>query len=195
MNTQINLNTHGKVRPSKKVIVTARINGSVNWISPLLSEGQFFKDGDLLLTIDAQSNSNLNYTLVKAPFNGVVQSRNVDLGQNVNNGHQLAVLLGSDSAEVISEVPMNRLEWIMNNNLNKSNSYQLSAEISMKIGEMRASWQGTLERHLLELTPNGMMVQLILSIKDPFRLQFNNDEVNKTKIPLFIGSFVDKFYF
>ena len=53
LNTQINLNTHGKVRPSKKVIVTARINGSVNWIRPLLSEGQFFKDGDLLLTIDA----------------------------------------------------------------------------------------------------------------------------------------------
>ena len=43
----------------------------------------------------------------------------MDLGQNVNNGHQLAVLLGSDSAEVISEVPMNRLEWIMNNNLNE----------------------------------------------------------------------------
>jgi hypothetical protein len=72
------------------------------------------------------------------------------------------------------------------------------------------------KRQLLELTPRGMMVQLIAEVKDPFQLKISLEQNNKEisvngavikkietfkkdipekeeffKIPLFIGSFVD----
>ena len=93
-NPQIEVRTHGRVKAAQKVVLSARIGGEVIWISPNLSEGSFFKKNDLLLSIGIrQSQSRL-----KAPFNGVVQMKNVDLGQYVNPGSQLATLLGSDFA-------------------------------------------------------------------------------------------------
>ena len=101
-NPRIVLETHGSVRAAQRVVVTAQVNGVVNWISPLFEKGSYFQTGELLMTLDPLNNSNLDFTLIKAPFNGVVQERNVDLGQYVNTGTQLANLIGSDSAEVLS---------------------------------------------------------------------------------------------
>ena len=211
---RVELKTHGRVRAAQRVVVTAQVSGVVNWISPILEEGKFFQEGDLLLTLDPQNRANLDYTLVKAPFNGVVQTRNVDPGQNVNNGAQLAVLIGSDHAEVISNVPVGRLELIMppetSGSENAPNQYGIAARVTMKVASETAVWEGRAERHLLELTPNGMMVQLILSVEDPFRLQPPVDSAiiergtsnksstergtlnpSSSRMPLFIGAFVD----
>ena len=76
-----------------------------------MNEGSFFKKDDSLLSIGIrQSQSRL-----KAPFNGVVQSKNVDLGQYVNPGAQLATLLGSDQAEVVIDLPIGRMDWLPQN--------------------------------------------------------------------------------
>ena len=174
-NSRILFETHGRVRAAQRVVVTAQVNGVVNWISPLLAEGSFFQSGELLMTLDPLNSANLDFTLIKAPFSGVVQKRNVDLGQHVNTGTQLATLIGSDRAEVITDVPLSRMEWLMGGPSKPGeedpNQYSLDAEISMRVGAQNAVWSGQVERHLLELTPNGMMVQLILSVEDPFRLR------------------------
>ena len=223
-NHRILLETHGSVRPAQRVVVTAQVNGVINWISPLLEEGSYFRKGELLMTIDPLNNANLDFTLIKAPFNGVVQERNVDLGQYVNSGVQLANLIGSDRAEVVTDIPMSRLQWLMgipsNPDRDKDpNKLSLDAEVTMRVGSVNAVWNGRVERHLMELKSNGMMVQLILSVDDPFRLKTfesdvwisldqdekkltlstkNTDEgqVFKKKrvscpVPLFIGAFVD----
>ena len=223
-NPRIVLETHGSVRAAQRVVVTAQVNGVVNWISPLLEEGSYFQTGELLMTLDPLNNANLDFTLIKAPFNGVVQERNVDLGQYVNTGTQLANLIGSDSAEVLTDVPMSRLQWLMDkpeksDKVEDPNKFSLDAEVSMRVGSEHAIWNGRVERHLLELTPKGMMVQLILSVEDPFRLRpsepgewisLDNKEKKafpagkktaerqafKKKrvafpVPLFIGAFVD----
>ena len=222
-NSRILFETHGRVRAAQRVVVTAQVNGVVNWISPLLAEGSFFQSGELLMTLDPLNSANLDFTLIKAPFSGVVQKRNVDLGQHVNTGTQLATLIGSDRAEVITDVPLSRMEWLMGGPSKPGeedpNQYSLDAEISMRVGAQNAVWSGQVERHLLELTPNGMMVQLILSVEDPFRLRPSepgnwirldkkeNKAVPKPKrkneglpaskneaafsVPLFIGAFVE----
>ena len=76
-NPKIEIRTHGRITPAQKIVLSARTPGEVIWISPKLNEGVFFKKGQHLLSIGIrQSQSRL-----KAPFNGVVQSKNVDLGQ------------------------------------------------------------------------------------------------------------------
>ncbi len=218
---RIELKTHGRVRAAQRIVLTAQLTGVVNWISPLLVEGNFFRTGDLLLTLDPLNGMNLDQTLLKAPFNGVVQTRNVDLGQHVNTGAQLATLIGSDKAEIISDVPVNKLDWLVDGKPLKNevipNEYQQPADISMKIGNQNAEWKGQVQRYLLELTPSGMMVQLILEVNDPFGLgpspvtfpseanprtsetglsksvniNDNNQYLPIFSFPLFIGAFVD----
>ena len=227
-NPQIEVRTHGRVQAAQKVVLSARIGGEVIWISPNLSEGSFFKKNELLLSIGIrQSQSSL-----KAPFDGVVQLKNVDLGQYVNPGTQLATLIGSDHAEVVIDLPMSRLEWLPKqlpkelpaNSTEKvakqstiTNQYQLPAEISLAGISSASAWPAVVKRQLLELTPRGMMVQLIAEVRDPFQLKIsleqNDKEISKKgavkikkvesfkeeiieveeffKIPLFIGSFVD----
>ncbi len=226
-NPQIEVRTHGRVQAAQKVVLSARIGGEVIWISPNLSEGSFFKKNELLLSIGIrQSQSSL-----KAPFDGVVQLKNVDLGQYVNPGTQLATLIGSDHAEVVIDLPMSRLEWLPKQLPNElpanskekvakqstiTNQYQLPAEISLAGISSASAWPAVVKRQLLELTPRGMMVQLIAEVKDPFQLKISLEQNNKEisvngavikkietfkkdipekeeffKIPLFIGSFVD----
>ena len=226
-NPQIEVRTHGRVQAAQKVVLSARIGGEVIWISPNLSEGSFFKKNELLLSIGIrQSQSSL-----KAPFDGVVQLKNVDLGQYVNPGTQLATLIGSDHAEVLIDLPMSRLEWLPKQLPNElpanskekvakqstiTNQYQLPAEISLAGISSASAWPAVVKRQLLELTPRGMMVQLIAEVKDPFQLKIALEQNDKEilgngavikkietfkkeipekeeffKIPLFIGSFVD----
>ena len=227
-NPQIEVRTHGRVQAAQKVVLSARIGGEVIWISPKLSEGSFFKKNELLLSIGIkQSQSRL-----KAPFNGVVQLKNVDLGQYVNPGTQLATLLGSDHAEVVIDMPMSRLDWLPKqvptelklNSTGQSaggawsaNQYQIPALVSLAGMSTASTWTAMVKRHLLELTPRGMMVQLIAEVKDPFRLIMPEEQNKKeisgngalkikkietfkeeipdkaeiSNIPLFVGAFVD----
>ena len=227
-NPQIEVRTHGRVQAAQKVVLSARIGGEVIWISNNLSEGSFFKKNELLLSIGIrQSQSSL-----KAPFDGVVQLKNVDLGQYVNPGTQLATLIGSDHAEVVIDLPMSRLEWLPKqlpkdltaNSTEKgskqstiTNQYQIPAEISLAGISSASAWPVVVKRQLLELTPRGMMVQLIAEVRDPFQLKISLEQNDKEqsgngaikikkidtfkkeisekeeffKIPMFIGSFVE----
>ena len=227
-NPQIVVRTHGRVRAAQKVVLSARIGGEVIWISQNLSEGRFFKKDEILLSIGIrQSQSRL-----KAPFNGVVQVKNVDLGQYVNPGTQLATLLGSDNAEVVIDLPMGRMDWlpqrlptVLPDNATEQgtglvsggNQYQIPATVSLAGMNTASVWPATVKRYLLELTPRGMMVQLIAEVQDPFRLKntglikikensvsgvvkinqfetFKEEITEKPKfsnIPLFLGAFVD----
>ena len=189
-NPQIVVRTHGRVRAAQKVVLSARIGGEVIWISHNLSEGRFFKKDEILLSIGIrQSQSRL-----KAPFNGVVQVKNVDLGQYVNPGTQLATLLGSDNAEVVIDLPMGRMDWlpqrlptVLPDNATEQgtglvsggNQYQIPAAVSLAGMNTASVWPATVKRYLLELTPRGMMVQLIAEVQDPFRLK--NTGLIKTK--------------
>ena len=170
---KIEIRTHGRITPAQKIVLSARTPGEVIWISPKLNEGSFFKKGQHLLSIGIrQSQSRL-----KAPFNGVVQSKNVDLGQFVNVGTKLATLIGSEIAEVKIDLPMSRLNWLSKKSIKgtsgkikKDDYYKIPAYISLSGINSETFWPAIIKRHLLELNPRGMMIQLIAEVKDPFLL-------------------------
>lgn len=185
---QIQLETHGIVRASERVILTPQISGVVNWMSDSFSEGNFFNKGDVLLTLEPITGANLNYTVLKAPFNGVVQTKSVDLGQYVNPGAQLATLIGSDRVEVHADLAMSDLTWLPVTR--PPNQLMVPATISLPYGSQVQNWDAVVQRHLLELTSKGLMVQLVIEIIDPFNLRAYKAASTST-IPLFIGAFVD----
>ena len=54
----------------------------------------------------------LERTTVKAPFNAVVQSQDVNIGARVTESTPLATLVGTDTYWVEATVPVNQLKWI-----------------------------------------------------------------------------------
>jgi len=126
-------------------------------------------------------------------------------------------LFGSDQAEIVIDLPMGRMAWLPkpNNSNDQGNQYHIPAIVTLTGINNAPKHKAMIKRHLLQLTPRGMMVQLIAEVNDPFQLKNNfqsknpknSETINLTKknydkleislnrqvvnIPLFLGAFVD----
>lgn len=132
-----------------------------------------------------QAQLNLQRTSVKAPFNAVVMSREVNLGTRVSPSTSLATLVGSDYYWVEAPVPASQLQWI---NVGQQDQ---EAGSSVRIYDSVA-WGPDSYRsgHLVGLTAvveeNGRMAKLLAQVSDPLALQPDSSEQPK----LLLGSYV-----
>ncbi|PKF62857.1 efflux RND transporter periplasmic adaptor subunit [Psychromonas sp. psych-6C06] len=62
-----------------------------------------------------QAKESLNYTIVKAPFSGVVTERHVEVGETVNLGEPLFSGMSLDNLRVVSEIPQRYLNVLRDN--------------------------------------------------------------------------------
>ena len=184
---QIQLSTHGVVKEKERVIITPQISGTINWIHPSLTDGEFFEKGEILLTLDPNTSGDLDSTVIKAPFNSVVQNKSADIGQYVTPGTQLVTLIGSDVIHVHADLPLRDFSWLRI--AQPPNKFFAPAKVSLQVGTQQQQWEALIVRHLLELSPQGLMVPLVLSIEDPFHLRAEDPQINS--FPLFIGAFVN----
>ena len=112
----------------------------------------------------------LKRTDVRAPFNAMVHSRQVNLGSQVSTGTQLAELVGTDEYWVQVSVPVDQLKWI------KIPTKSGEAGSAVRI-HCAAAWgpgvfcKGRVLRLATELEPQGRMAKLIASIRDPLSLK------------------------
>jgi RND family efflux transporter MFP subunit len=121
----------------------------------------------------------LRRTDVTAPFNAVVQTRNVDLGSYVNNGSPLATLIGTDEYWVEVSVPVDELSWI--------DVPGAQARIYDQAAWGPDSFRiGTVQQLLTDLEPDGRMARLIVSVKDPLELHAKPGPAH----PLLLQSYV-----
>jgi hypothetical protein len=117
----------------------------------------------------------------------------------------------------VIDLPMGRMGWLpqSSNSNDQGNQYHIPASVSLTGINSAPIQTAIIKRHLLELTPRGMMVQLIAEVDDPFRMKNNSQSQNQQKsetfqmtgnnidkleipvsrqvmnIPLFLGAFVD----
>lgn len=132
-----------------------------------------------------QAQLNLSRTSVEAPFNGVVQSRDVNTGTWVSSSSTLATLIGTDRYWVEVSVAEEQLQWIT---FPQGSGQQGSL---VKIYNP-AAWSDTRYREgrVIQLLPaletQGRMARLLIEVEDPMALQ---DE-NQGKPPILIDSFV-----
>ncbi len=176
--TRILLETSGQVRAAQRVQLTSRMAGNISALGPHFEEGRYFQKNETLVRIDPLTGNARDQILLKAPFDGVVQSRAADLGQYVTPGTQLAVLVGTDQVEVLVDLPLSRLDDLV---LDQPGP---PAEVRLQIGEREVRWTAQVKHLLPELTPQGRMARMVLAVDDPFRRQ------NPGGPPLFVGAFV-----
>jgi RND family efflux transporter MFP subunit len=122
----------------------------------------------------------LQRTTLRAPFNAMVVTENVDLGQLINPQTTVARLVGTDEYHVQVSVPVASLRTIRPRTEDEPGS---PATIIQRVGQGTIERRGEVIRQLPDLDPGGAMARILVRIENPLG--------EKGDLPLLLGSFVD----
>lgn len=128
----------------------------------------------------AQAKIDLQRTIMTAPFNALVTTKEVEPGSYLAVQGDVATLVNSDRFWIQVSVPVDRLHWIR---IPTDNSEE-GSEVTITVGNRSKS--GRIHRLLADLSDNGRMARLLVEIKDPLDLK----KVAKEREPLLLGEYV-----
>lgn len=126
----------------------------------------------------------LNRTTVRVPFNAMVLTENIDRGQLVGPGANLATLVGTDAFWVQVSIEVEKLAAIQIPDRDGTGS---RVRITQRMGDQEIVREGAVLRLLPDIDPAGAMARLLVSIEDPLGL--HSTEANP--LPMLLGSYVD----
>ncbi|QYJ88106.1 efflux RND transporter periplasmic adaptor subunit [Shewanella mesophila] len=129
----------------------------------------------------ARAQRNLERTIIRAPFDGIIKARNVDLGQYVTLGTNLGELYDTRIAEIRLPLANNELAYLESID-NPDTEVTLSAELA----ERTVTWVGKIVRSEGVIDAENRMVYLVAEIKDPYL----REQKLPGQLPLKYGSFV-----
>lgn len=134
----------------------------------------------------AQARLDLARTEIRAPFNSVINSRNVDTGARVTESTVLAQLVGTDAFWLRLTLPVEQLQWIQipASNGDKGSTVRIYSQGSSSSPDSVRT--GRVIRLEASLEEQGRMAQLLVQIDDPLCRK----EENHTKPQLLLGSYV-----
>lgn len=137
-----------------------------------------------------QAQFDLERTIVKAPFDGRIREKSVDVGQYVQRGQSVARLYSVDIAEVRLPVPDAQLAYVTlplayRNVENAKNADGPSVVLSANFAGETYRWSGRIVRTEGEIDPRTRMIQAIAQVEDPYARAGDS-----RRPPLAIGMFV-----
>ncbi len=140
---------------------------------------------------------NVGRTKVSAPFNGLVQTRAVDIGQLVGPSSPLVTLVGTDAFWVQLSIPVDRLAWIDIPEVRGATEGS-PARVWRQIGDQRIEREGRVIRLMGDLDPLGRMAKVLVEIDDPLGLSTpartavgEGAQPPAPGLPLLLGAFVE----
>jgi RND family efflux transporter MFP subunit len=125
----------------------------------------------------------LDRTRISLPFDGIVQSEAVDLGQYVTVGKRLATVFATDAAEVRVPLAERELAWF--NVPTRPGMNGPAAQVMTHFGGHEQHWSGKVVRMEAQVDPSSRMVTIVIAIPRPFEIN------EKHQFPLLPGTFVD----
>ncbi len=136
-----------------------------------------------------QAELDLQRTEIVAPFNAIIDRREVELGQYVNRAQSIGLLYGADEVEVRVPLAIRQLGYL---DIPLSQRGELSPEQAPDVtltgfyGGEEHSWRGELVRIEASIDPNSNTVQTIIRVQQPE----DSSSYQQDSIPLPIGLFV-----
>jgi len=122
----------------------------------------------------------LQRATMRAPFNAMVVTESVDLGQLISPQTTVARLVGTDEYHVQVSVPIASLRTIRARTQDEPGS---PVTITQRVGQGTIQRPGEVIRQLPDLDPGGAMARILVRIANPLG--------DKSELPLLLGSFVD----
>ncbi len=130
-----------------------------------------------------KSQEDLNRTVIRAPYDGMVREKIADVGQFVNSGAQLARTFAIDRVEVRLPITQQDLKYLDLRSLRSGS--RLSAELKADIGGEIYSWTADVIRSEGVFNESTRIVYVVATVNDPYDLKDNLRE------PLRVGTFVE----
>lgn len=117
-----------------------------------------------------QARLDLARTRLVAPFDCLVRSEQLDLGQYVKSGTGVALLSGSRQAEIVVPIPLAELHWLT---IPRAGSRTVGsvATVRLNAGAENFTWPAKVVRALGEVDPQGRMARVVLALNDPYGLK------------------------
>lgn len=140
-----------------------------------------------------QAELDLERTEIKAPFNAIIETREVELGQYVNRAQSIAVLYGADEVEVRVPLAIRQLGYLdipLGSRGELSQSEAPDVTLRGFYGGEEHIWKGTLVRTEATIDANSNTVQTIIRVQQPVEANNKHSSFGNTPIPLPVGLFV-----
>lgn len=137
----------------------------------------------------------LQRTDIRAPYDGLVREKKVDVGQYVNAGVALGVTFAVDRAEVRLALAENKLPYLHLPDAFSSRSEDVSAPtypkvvLSSQVDEQQYQWQAALVRTEGVLDDRSRVLFVVAQAEDPYGIHLDSRKSDFR--PLRIGTFVD----
>jgi RND family efflux transporter MFP subunit len=123
---------------------------------------------------------NLQRTQIKAPYDGLVVSRNVDIGQFVSTATSLGTVYSTDIAEVRLPLTDSDLAFV-----SLDSGHPIPVKLSATIAGRLANWQGYVVRDEGVLDQKSRVVYAVVEVRDPYLRN-----AQRKGLPLRFGQFV-----
>jgi len=128
---------------------------------------------------------NLERTEVRAPYDAMIESREIGLGSFVSVGRQIGKLLGTSVAEVRLPVADNQLQFLSKQGL------KAKVLLNGTYAGQNVQWQASIVRSEGVVDSKSRMNYLVASINDPYRLMDKSQsDLEKETSPVRFGSYV-----
>ncbi len=136
-----------------------------------------------------RARTDLERTEIRAPFDGRVRQKSVDVGQFVNRGTPVATIYSVDFAEVRLPIPDDQLAYVdlpMHYRGKAAAGTGPEVVLRARIGGAEHEWHGKIVRTEGEIDPRSRMVHAVAQIADPYGASGQSK-----RPPLAVGLFVE----
>jgi RND family efflux transporter MFP subunit len=148
----------------------------------------------------AQVELDLERTVVRAPFDGRVRERSVDVGQFVSPGIKLGRIFAVDYAEVRLPIQTDELAYLDAKfvGLDRRDEFTegvpgARVRLTGRLGGRELAWEARLVRAEAAIDEQTRMLHVVARIDDPYLLEAATNEaegVGRERVPLPAGLFV-----
>lgn len=157
-------------------------------------------------TIDAEANvhsaeaalqdaeNDLKNTIVRAPYDGIVRKKDVDIGQYVSIGSRLGVTFAIDQIEVRLALPEHKIPYIdlpdaIRSRSGKASAHSTAVILSTRVAGVEHQWMGRLVRTEGVLDERSRVLFAVVQVDDPYGIDLLARAEDFQ--PLRVGSFVE----
>ncbi len=137
-----------------------------------------------------RARNDLQRTIIRAPYDGLVREKRVDIGQYVNASVDLGVTFAIDRAEIRLALAENKLPY-----LHLPDAFNKTAEhgypkvlLSSQVDDQKSEWHARLVRTEGVLDERSRVLFVVAQAEDPYGIRRASSEADFK--PLRIGTFV-----
>jgi RND family efflux transporter MFP subunit len=133
-----------------------------------------------------KSQGDLDRTVIRAPYDGLVREKQADIGQFVNAGSALAITFAVDVAEIRLPLPDRQLPYLNLDEHELSQGRGPQVALTANIGGQLNAWQGQIVRTEGVFDERSRVLYLVAQVDDPY-----NQHSQKWQHSLRMGTFVE----